>query len=61
MQNDEFMDTLGHLFGDLFDLIFKKFNLPEPIGAVSYADLMFFFAVAYMLAEFVSLVASRRD
>lgn len=57
----EFSNVMQHLFSELFRLMQKPMEFPSPIGALSPLDLMMFFAVAFMLAESVQLIASRRD
>lgn len=48
-------------FEGIYDLFMQPLNFPHPIGSMSPFQIMAFFTVAYVAADFVRIVASRRD
>lgn len=57
----DFMSNFKMIFYSVWELLRYDLNFPEPIGEISSMDITMFFATAYLLADSVSMVASRRD
>lgn len=55
------MEEMEHFFLGVWYLFKTPLEFPAPIGSLSPLDILMFFAVAYLLADTVSLIASRRD
>lgn len=56
-----FRDTIRDILFQVWDLLDYELSFPEPLGNISCLDMMMFWSIAYMLADSVSMVASRRD
>lgn len=55
------MGTWQNIWIQFWSLMDYELQFPAPIGSMSPMDGTMFFAVAIMLADSVSMVASRRD
>lgn len=61
MIESSFMTSFRDICIQIWGLFRSDIDFPEPIGDISPLEIMMFFAVAYLLADTVSLIASRRD
>jgi hypothetical protein len=56
-----FMEIMQHFFMGLWTLLHTNLHFPDPIGDLTPIRIAMFFGVAFLLADVVNLIASRRD
>lgn len=54
-----FMNIMESSFNGVFQLWFTELRFPEPIGIMTAADIMLFFAASYLIADTVSTIGGR--